>query len=242
MSIVIKNGIKIANYDNYTIYQIYTDDAEEYYMCTPTMNKEKYQMVVDFPEEYYKSLLPNEIINEITSRCNSLYQNNNSYIYILTNVTTYELNEAKKDNDNHAYSVLLRRLQKYTYNTYHSLTSGENEISINPIIDVIIETDDDKKFIDWLDINLNGLFNGIMLNNTQTVTVEDNEDNGWTTLSGPSNSEDTMNNTNTKANKKVKTLIPLNNKHGFSSIFFTITVIIISVVMGIIFSLFVLNQ
>ena len=62
MDIIIKNGIKIAQYDNYIVYQMYTDDAEEYYMCTPTKKQDNYKMIIDFPEDYYQSLLPNEKI------------------------------------------------------------------------------------------------------------------------------------------------------------------------------------
>lgn len=237
MDINIKNGIKVTNSDNYTIYQMYTDDAQEYYMCTPNKIYDSYKMVIDFPEEYYKSLLPNDIINEITKTCNSLYKNNEGYIYVLTNVTNYELNEAKTDNDNHAYSILLRKIQKYTYNAYHAIS---NQVPIDTVIGIIIQTDDDLKFINWLEINLNGLFTGIRLNNSlQAINTQDNDNSGWTTLSGPSNGNVSL--TNTKSNGKVKKLVPPKSMHGFSSVFFMITVLMISLTISLILSILILK-
>lgn len=242
MDIVIKNGIKIAIYDNYIIYQMYTDDAEEYYMCTPTKKQDNYKMIIDFPEDYYQSLLPNEKIEEIKKICDSLYSKNNSYIYVLTNVTTYELNEANTENDEHAYSMLLKRLQKYTYNAYKAIASSNDETKIDPVIDVVIETNDDKKFIDWLDINLNGYFNGITLNTQNIVTTQANDDTGWTTLSGPTNGSNEIDKTNAKTSSKIKKLVPSSNKHGFINFLSIALMSSIAIIIGISLGLLILNK
>ena len=240
MDIVIKNGIKIAIYDNYIIYQMYTDDAEEYYMCTPTKKQDNYKMIIDFPEDYYQSLLPNEKIEEIKKICDSLHSKNNSYIYVLTNVTTYELNEANTENDEHAYSTLLKRLQKYTYNAYKAIVSSNDETKIDPVIDVVIETNDDKKFIDWLDINLNGYFNGITLNTQNIVTTQTNDDTGWTTLSGPTNGSNEIDKTNVKTSGKIKKLVSPSSKHGFINFLSIALMSSIAIIIAISFSLLVL--
>ena len=238
MGIVIKNGIMIANTDKYNIYQVYTDDASEYYLSTPIQDSNKYKMVIDFPEEYYKSLLSGDIVNEIKGKCDKLYEKNNNYIYILSNVTTYDLKQALEENDNHAYAVLLKKLQKYTYNAYKVITAN-NQVDIDQVIDIVTETDEDKKFMDWLDVNLSGLFNGISLN---TITnVNDSEDTGWTTLSGPGGESESIDKANTKQTVKVKTLVPLGNKHGYSNIIFMIMLLGISLALGFIFSIYFLN-
>lgn len=242
MDIVIKNGIKIAIYDNYIIYQMYTDDAEEYYMCTPTKKQDNYKMIIDFPEDYYQSLLPNEKIEEIKKICDSLYSKNNSYIYVLTNVTTYELNEAKTENDEHAYSMLLKRLQKYTYNAYKAIVSSNDETKIDPVIDVVIETNDDKKFIAWLDINLNGYFDGITINVQDKNVTKDNNDTSLTTLSGPSNGTTETTKNNTKSNTNIKKLVPPSNKHGFINFLSIILMSSIAIIIGISLGLIILNK
>ena len=235
MDIVIKNGIKVSRFDDYIVYQMYTDDATEYYMCTPTNKQDKYKMIIDFPEEYYKALLQNETVSEIKRICDSLYSKNNGYIYILTNVTTYELNEANTENDGHAYATLLKQLQKYTFDAYKSLTANGGDIYIDTVIDIVMQTDDDKKFIDWLDINLNGYFNGVNLNHKNEFVTQNNDDSGWTTLGGPSSND--ADKTNTKSNVKTKVLVPSGNKHGFSNFAFIVLLLFIAIIMGVGFSL-----
>ena len=242
MDIIIKNGIKIAQYDNYIVYQMYTDDAEEYYMCTPTNKQDNYKMIIDFPEEYYKSLLKSETTLEIKKICDLLYRKNSNYIYVLTNVTTYELNEANSENDEHAYSMLLKRLQKYTYNAYKAITSNDDEVIIDPVIDIVTQTNDDKKFIDWLDINLNGYFNGITLNTQNIFTTQANDDTGWTTLSGPTKGSNEIDKANAKASGKIKKLVPPSNKHGFTSFLSIVLMSVIAIIIGISLGLIILNR
>ena len=55
-NIVVNNGHVVIKTDNYVLYKIATSDTQKYYMCLPTHEHESYQMVIDFPEEYYKSL------------------------------------------------------------------------------------------------------------------------------------------------------------------------------------------
>lgn len=235
MDINIKNGIKIASFNDYIIYQIYTDDGNEYYICTPTDKNDKYKMIIDFPEEYYKSLLKNEIIDEIKKVCDILYKTNKNYIYVLTNVTTYELNEAKAENDDHIYRLILRKIQKYTYNIYKSITSN-NDLIIDPVINIVTQTKDDRKFIDWLDININGYFNGVALRKDNKFITQNNDDNN-----GPTKDDGEIVKINTSSNSKVKTLVP-KRKYGFSNLAFIVLVLFIAVITGISFSLFILDK
>ena len=154
----IKNGILLDYTNNYSIYEMYTADAKAYYMCIANFETDKFEMVVDFPEEYFNSLLKDDKITEIKNTCNTLYADNHPYLYILPNVTTYDLKDSQVTNDNHAYQVLLRKLQKYTYDVYKNITENNSNIMIDEKINLIIDTLDDRKFLDFLEINLNNYF------------------------------------------------------------------------------------
>ena len=217
-SINIKNGILVKNYDNYHIYEMYNEDTEKYYMCIPNNDNTNYQMVIDFPEEYYNSLLNEEIIDEIKKIYDKLYEDKNNYVYILSNVNTSELNEIIDNNDDYSYSVLLRRIQKYTYNAYKSLIDNQN-IKIDQVIKLIIQTDKDKKFINWLDTYMTDYFKGIDLSylTKKNININNNIVNDNKELD--------------KSNIKIKKLVP--NKKGFSSSMYIFLLTLISILLAL---------
>ena len=176
----IKNGILLDYTKNYSIYEMYTEDAKTYYMCIANYETNKFETVLDFPEEYFMTLRNEEKIEEIKKTCDSLYDGTIPYLYILPNVTTYDISEAEEINDNHAYQVLLRRLQKYTYNIYKNITNNNSNIEIDQTIKLIIDTETDKKFLDFLDINgLNSYFipmyleRSLVKQNEEVITTEE---------------------------------------------------------------------
>lgn len=233
MERLIKNGIKLTTNKNYELYQMYTDDATEYYMCIPNSPKKEYKMIIDFPEEYYKSLLKDEIIDEINSICDYLYNKQENYIYILTDITTYDLSLVNNENDKHAYSVLLKQIQKFTYNAYKVITNNNSdnnsENTLNPVIDIVTQTSNDKKFIDWLDINLNGYFSSVELSNKKQLISQNNNEN--ISLNKAENMFE-ISEIPTKSNIKTKKLVP-NNKKGFSNFDFIVLGILISFIVSI---------
>lgn len=223
----IKNGINIYQNDDYIIYQMYTTDGLVYYISMPTTKDNSLDMTIDFKEEYYNSLLKNELIEQIKERCNLIYKHNKNTIYVLPNVSTYDLGMALKDNDNHAYEYIFNNLQKYVSHTYYGIIN-EN-ISINQVISVIIETNDDKKFMHWLDINKKGFFKELDIDKVKNAdTVE--SDTG-TNPSKSGNSNDSLVNTANKS--KTKVLIPKGNKHGYINISFIIITLVLSFTIGI---------
>lgn len=226
--ISIKNGHIVDKTDKYTLYKIVTSDTNKYYMCLPTFDHESYQMIIDFPEEYYKSLLETEMITEIKKICDTLYRQSNNSIYILSNITTYDLREALSENDDHAYMTLLNNLQKCTYNAYEALN---NNIVISNVIGIITQTKDDEKFMHYLEVSMPGFFTNIDLSDLlHKATI--NDDTGWTTKGGPVNGSESIEHTNHLSKPKVKKLIPT-SKHGFLNITFIFIIICLSLILGI---------
>ena len=243
-NIKIKNSYLLYSNELYSIYQVYMNDLEEYFMCLPASSKEKYKMIVDFPEEYFKGLLLEEKGNEIKKICDRLYVENNNYIYVLSNVTTYDLNEAVTENNDHLYENVLRRIQKYTYNAYSTLSeSSIFGINIDQVITLITQTDDDKKFMNWLETNQNtsGLFKNLDLSYLLRNDTNLQDDAGWTTFGSQTMGGGELTNTQKKSNVKVKRLTPPTGKHGFSSLAFLGLVIVGYLIFGLIVILITLK-
>lgn len=217
-NINIKSGILLTYNKNYSIYQMYTVDAEEYYMCISNIESNEYQMVVDFKEDYFDSLLENEQIAEIKKNCDILFDGAHPYIYILPNLNTFEYNEAKNNNDDRTYQLLLRKIQKYTYDTFKAITEGNN-IKINQVINIIVQTEDDKKFVNWLDMKLTNYFTPIDLNK-----IKNTEKNK--TYDIPINGNKIIEENNIKVKK-------LKNKKGFTNIHFILLILFSSLALGI---------
>ena len=220
--LTVKNGIELAHFDNYTLYKMYTKNNTKFFICLPSSQQETYQMMIDFPEAYYTSLLEQEKIDEINHICDTLYESNYNAIYVLPNITTYDLQEFKSENDNHAYQNLLKALYEYTSQTYNALKDNPG-MNINQAICIISQTDDDKKLINWLDINMPGYFTSIDYSRVLEKDTN-NGDDGWTTLGGPTEGATKNDTANKKNNHKVRILVP--SKMGFLN--FTFILITIS--------------
>lgn len=217
----IKNGICIYRCDEYSVYQMYTERGKEYYMCLPENNEPSYQMVVDFKEDYYDMLLEKDLLEEIKTTYDKLYQEKNNRVYILTNITINDLQEALDNNDDHSYQVLLRNIQKYTRNAYKTLI--DDFVEIDQTIDIMIDTDSDKKFINWLDVNFPGYFQGL-------TTFSANKEEELAIAVETVKEENEV-----KKKKKEKKSFnnKIRNKKGFGNSFFIILFTLLCIIVGV---------
>ena len=169
------------------------------------------------------------MITEIEKICDVLFKSNANSLYILSNMTTYDLHEAQNENDIHAYATLLNGLKRCTSDAYNILKTG-NDINISNVIGIVSQTGDDKKFMHYLETNMPGFFTSIDLSNSLSQEST-NDDTGWTTLGGP-NGEESLEHTNNLSKQKVKKLLPP-SKHGFINFTFIVVIISLSLVIGI---------
>ena len=234
-TINVKNGLMIDKIENYSMYEMYTEDAEKYYMCLPTSEESEYQMVIDFPEEYFKSLLNEEITAELKRICDSLFQKKRNALYVLPNISTYDVSIYKEENDDHAYQNLFKNLQRYTRSAYNALSGN---INISNVIAIVTQTNDDRKLMDWLDIVMPGYFENIDLSALIADKIA-TDDTGWTSYGSMSNGGNTLSESNTKSKPKVRVLVP--NKHGFLNITFTIVIIVLSLIIGLVVAIMIMR-
>lgn len=219
----IKNGVLLGYTRNYSIYEMYTEDMSTYYMCIANYDTNRFETIIDFPEEYFNSLRNEEKLEDIGRTCNSLYSDNHPYIYILPNITTYDISEAEIENDNHAYEVLLRKLQKYTYSIYKSITNNNENITIDSTIQFIVDTEEDRKFIDWLEINLNSYVKPRYLDRKKAKEITNDS----------KQVEEKNQIVKEESNVKTRKLVPDNR--GFSSIGFIVGIIFGAILLWYVF-------
>ena len=118
------------------------------------------------------------------------------------------------------------KLQKYVSNSYYMIKN--DKININQVVNIVIETENDKKFMHWLDIQNKGFFKELNMNK---ISLIDNDTGSSSTKSGVDSTS--INITNTLNKPKTKVLIPKNNKHGFSHIYFIIIILLLAIIGGI---------
>ena len=230
MNTISKGSLYSFN-DEYSIYQLYTDNAQLYYLSIPNKNIDNCQVYVGFPSKDLNTFTKDEFIGEVDTTFRTINGINQDNIYLCCPLSASELIEAGTDNDNKLYKVLLSKLHDVTKDTFNTL-SKNNNVTISPVVYAIKTNNYDTKFIDWLEIVFNGFIDGVTFNSLKkqykrqaSEASDGNSDFGTRTNSGG---------TLTKSDVKVKKLVkPQTGKKGFSSFAFISLIIVIALFMGI---------
>ena len=228
MSISEEKGRLLNKYQNYSLFEVFTDNGLKYYMCLPNEETFDIQMAIDFPEENDED----RKIAGLENVCNTLYDYRVNYAYLLTGVSTSDVTLASLENDDHAYGILRDELCKYTSHAT-KIIMEDVAAKMLPVVGIIVQTDNDKKFMDWLDIEYPDLFKKIDLSNLVKINYKVTDDDGWTTRGGPSNGGDGLEVTNNLSKPKTKKLTLPSGKHGYLNITFAIVVIALAFAIGI---------
>jgi len=227
MDIKFQNGRLLSKNDKFSMYEIYTNNGLNYYMCLPNEETFDLQMVIDFPE----TTVEDEKLESALKICDTLYDSRVNYIYLLTDVTTNDVASASMENDDRAFRILFEELCKYTIHA-NEILKKTVDANISQVIQVVTQTDNDGKFMDWLDVTYPDYFKKMDLSKLVKFDLNLNDDDSWTTRGGPTNGGSSMENTNNLNKPKVKKLMPP-NKHGYLNITFAIVVISLALVFGI---------
>lgn len=149
-------GELIANLDNYSIYKSYINEKDSYYLCIPTGNINKCQIVLGFSDKELNTLSHDEIIFKIKEVYDIVYSLNNDSIYAVPNIKENELKDAVIENDDRLYdSILNNRIHPITIDIYNMLVKNNiKKQNINQVIHIIRRTDSDKKIAAWLSMRL----------------------------------------------------------------------------------------
>lgn len=234
----ISKGTLYSFNNDYSIYELNANNSHKYYLSMPNKNIDTCQLYIGFPTIDMNSFDKEQTIDEINKYAKIIHKLDPNGLYLFSNLSFNELKEASNDNDNKLYNILLNKLHFITKDAYDAITIN-NSVTINSQIYAIKQNSDDTKFIDWLELKLNGFIiplTGNKLikeynkaNNTSSNLVEDtgNSDFGARGFSGNGIS-------NTKSDTKVKKLVkPQSGRKGFSSFSFIILTLILALFMGI---------
>lgn len=243
-------GKKFGEIDNHTIYQFnnyFRNASGNFYLSVPDDYVENYQLFLRFPNKDLKDVPAKEIIEDF-KKMNDLLQgiNKENAIYILPDISPNELEEASKENDNKKFNEILNKLKLMIPVAYQALT-GYNTAkkSIEQVIEFVKKTESDRKFVDWLEINMPNFIHGITYEElkkqyyerTKYANIFDKpleEKNPDESIPKINSENGTYEQTKTNAKVKVKKLTPRSNNYGFSNVFKIVFLLATIVIAGII--------
>lgn len=156
-------GTEYAKLNGYTIYQFQNKNAYNYFLSIPDQYANHYQMFIGFPKKDLKNSSKKDIINEIDDIKKMITSLNKDGIYLLPDIPISELEQAALENDGKKYNKLLTEIiNPMIFETYQTLSSYNTaERTINQVIILVKQTESDRKFIDWFEINMPNFIHGI---------------------------------------------------------------------------------
>lgn len=249
-------GIEYAKLNGYTIYQFENKNAYNYFLAIPDHYAKNYQMFIGFPKKELKDLPRKDVISEIDEIKKMITYLNHDGIYLLPDIPVNELEEAARENDGKKYNKILNeRINPMIQEAYQTISSYKTaEKTINQVIVFVKQTESDRKFVDWFEMNMPNFIHGVTYEEikkyyyqqlTQQIGAEELEKERI--FNNPTKDTDKLINerineeqelTQTKQNVKVRKLVRPSgpNNYGFSNIFkmlLTFGVIIgLSIIIG----------
>ena len=215
--------------DDYSIYELYSPKGIRYYLSIPNSDVTNYKMYLGLPTQDIESEATYEIKNEITSVYDMLYKINPTSIYLFCGINYQKLIEASNDNDNLLYNRLLSDIHDITEDVYHIINGNAN---MDQVIYAIKKTPEDIKFINWLDLKLNGYLESVKLKNIK---------NRYDEIIYNENIKEEIITEKTEDNVKKKVLTKPNS-YGFMNMTFIISILILATTIGIFIALNILNK
>lgn len=156
-------GSEYAKLNGYTIYQFQNKNAYNYFLAIPDHYVNNYQMFVGFPKKELQDLPKKDVIAEIDEIKKMITYLNKDGIYLLPDIPLDELEQAAKENDGKKYNkILYERINPMIKEAYQTLSSYKTaEKTINQVIVFVKQTESDRKFIDWFEMNMPNFIHGV---------------------------------------------------------------------------------
>ena len=254
-------GVEYAKLNDYTVYQFQNKNAYNYFLAIPDHYVKNYQMFVGFPKKELKELPKKDVIAEIDEIKKMIAYLNKDGIYLLPDIPIEELEQAAKENDGKRYNKILYEginpMIKQAYQTLSSYKTAER--TINQVIVFVKQTESDKKFVDWFEMNMPNFIHGVTYEDikkyyyqqlTQQIGAEQLEKEEI--FEDPTKSKDQVIGeriqeeqklTQTRSDVKVKKLVRPKNtgNYGFSNIFKLLLMLSVLVGVSVIITRFVLR-
>ena len=248
MNTISKGTIFKFNND-YSIYEV-NDNNLKYYITVPNDDTYTITLYIGLTLNDYNLIDKDTKEKEIDEIASKIYKLNPNSVYLLPILDLERLNNAISDNDDYFYNKLLLDLQKRISDVYSTINAN-NSVSVNNIIYGIKQNNEADKFLDWLECKLPEHFkiknitditkkyNQTNLEHTQLFSLDDiGSSDGGTALSGGTGDTELV---NSQTLVKKKTPPKPSGKHGFSNITFSILIIGLAIVLGIIIAVMILQ-
>ena len=215
--------------DDYKICEEFDNNGNRYLLCIPNADSPEYKICCSLNDNY---LSPGDMLLKASNIYATILKKNKNLVYAHMILDTDELKEAAHDNDNPLYTMLLRKILSIIKDAYQ-VTIKEKLAAISNKLGFVSLSDDDQKFLDWIEINQALPIERISLGanfshhvdefEPELPFIDSGDGGGGNLLSGGSTEY-----TNDKP--LVKTLKPSNN-HGFGNM------ILVIISLGFIFGI-----
>ena len=214
----IKRG-RLYDFNNdYGIYELYSPKGIKYYLCMSNNDVNDYTFYVGFPTKDVNYQAAYEIKNEITMIFDMLYQLNPGSVYLFCEIDYQRLEEAANDNDNLLYNLLLNDVHDITKDAYALF----NEVNVEQTLYFIKQSNADTKFINWIDLKLDGFIDIIKINDIKRKINKLKDDNTVEITFSNNQQITNLDNNIVKA-----------PSYGFMNITFIGSILLLSIVLGI---------
>ena len=240
-SINFKNGILIHKNDAYSLNHLFFQDFSEFIISTPNKDFNKYKLLIYFDNLNFKTqnIDTDELITgKITEKMDNIYNQVPNAICVIPTISKKEFDEANEINDDKPYKKLLKDIDKVVNYAYWSIKNNlifEDTMNVDPQVGIIKRTDEDIKFIWWLELHGNKKYKQVTIEKPKKEDKKPSESNQVSTLNpavetlelkSPPPRRKTMRRTGTPKGDGV-------HSTGYSNMAFVIMVLTISLLMGI---------
>lgn len=128
-------------------------NGDKYCLCMPNEQVDTYQIFLGFSNKDLSILPKEQIINEVKKISELVNSLNKSGICVLPIISPVELEEAALENDDRKFNeIMVQKIQPITAEIYQILSSQNKKV--NQTINMIKQTESDRKFIGWMSMRL----------------------------------------------------------------------------------------
>lgn len=238
-SINFKNGILIHESKAYNLNHLFFQDFSEFIISTPNNDFNKYKILIYFDNLNFKAEnvdIDELITGRLVKKMDKIYREIPNSICVIPTISKKEFNEINEENDNKPYNKLLKDLDKVVTYAYWSIKNNlifEDTMNVDPQIGIIRQSEEDIKFIWWLELQGNKKYKQVEIaspNKKEIIedntTLENTPITQTTEVKSPPSRRQAMKRTRKPKGDGI-------HSTGYSNMAFIVLVLTISMLMGI---------
>ena len=249
-SINFKNGLLIHKTAAYNLNHLFFQDFPEFIIATPNIDFKKYKMLIFFDNLNFKTQnidTDEAITGKIAEKIDKIYEQIPNAICIIPAISKKDFDEANEINDDKPYTKLRKSLDEFVNYAYWSVKKNlifEDTMNVDSQIGIIKQTEEDIKFIWWLELAGNKKYKQVIIEKPKKKEVKPIQENEASIKpiapvpTPPPNSSPSRRKTIRRTGRPKGDGV---HSTGYSNMAFVIMVLTISLLMGMGLALLILK-